>query len=138
MPIYQIRWSAKQLRDIANAIEGKKRDVISKFSFGDLLQISPLLPPPEGLLDFIVMRIDPKKHLLKYVFLFPLFVLHNSLFSFFFATSIDFYGFVYRRINDQKKIRFTRDMIKKIFIVPSGSRPLQFGKRGKADFLDVY
>lgn len=65
MAIYQTRWSAKRLRDIANSIKGKKRDVLSKSSFGDLLHISPLHPPPEELLDFIVMRIDPKKRLLK-------------------------------------------------------------------------
>ena len=29
-------------------------------------------------------------------------------------------------------------MVKKIFNVPSGSRPLEFGKRGKADFREVY
>lgn len=48
MGIYQTRWSAKRLREIANAIKGKKRDVISKSSFGDLLHISPLVPPPEA------------------------------------------------------------------------------------------
>ena len=29
-------------------------------------------------------------------------------------------------------------MVKKIFNVPSGSRPIEFGKRGKADFREVY
>ena len=45
---------------------------------------------------------------------------------------------MYCRINDRKKIHFTRDMIKKIFSVSSGSKPVEFGKRGKADFRDVY
>ncbi|XP_044320871.1 uncharacterized protein [Triticum aestivum] len=67
MPIFQTRWSAKRLREIANDIKGKKRDVISKSSFGDLLFISPLVPPPEELLDFIIMNIDPKNRVLKYV-----------------------------------------------------------------------
>ena len=67
MPIFQTRWSAKRLREIANDIKGKKRDVISKSSFGDLLFISPLVPPPEDLLDFIIMNIDPKNRVLKYV-----------------------------------------------------------------------
>ncbi|KAI4980908.1 hypothetical protein ZWY2020_021393 [Hordeum vulgare] len=65
MGIYITRWSAKRLREIANTVKGKKRDVISKSSFGDLLHISPLPPPPEALVDFIVMRIDTKKRLLK-------------------------------------------------------------------------
>lgn len=63
--IYQTRWLAKQLREIANAIKGKKRDVISKSSFRDLLHISPLVSPLEALVDFIVMKIDTKKRLLK-------------------------------------------------------------------------
>ena len=67
MPIFQTCLSAKQLREIANDIKGKKRDVISKSSFRDLLFISPLVPPPEELLDFIVMNIDPKNRVLKYV-----------------------------------------------------------------------
>ncbi|KAE8794681.1 cytokinin-o-glucosyltransferase 2 [Hordeum vulgare] len=29
-------------------------------------------------------------------------------------------------------------MVKKIFNVPSGSKPLEFGKRGKADFCEIY
>ncbi|KAF7097923.1 hypothetical protein CFC21_099702 [Triticum aestivum] len=103
---YQTRWSAKRLRKIANAIKGKKRGVISKSTFGDLLHISPLVPPPEALLDFIVMRIDTKKCLLK--------------------------------LNDRKKTPFTRHMVKKIFNVPSGSKSLEFGKRGKAKFRDVH
>ena len=41
------------------------------------------------------------------------------------------------RINDHKEIHFTKDMVKKIFNVPSGSRPLGFGKRG-SDFRNVY
>ncbi|KAI4989079.1 hypothetical protein ZWY2020_036396 [Hordeum vulgare] len=65
MGIYITQWSAKRLREIANTVKGKKRDVISKSSFGDLLHISPLPPPPEALVDFIVMRIDTKKRLLK-------------------------------------------------------------------------
>uniref|UniRef100_A0A8I6YDM8 Ubiquitin-like protease family profile domain-containing protein n=1 Tax=Hordeum vulgare subsp. vulgare TaxID=112509 RepID=A0A8I6YDM8_HORVV len=65
MGIYITRWSAKRLREIANTVKEKKRDVISKSSFGDLLHISPLPPPPEELVDFIVMRIDTKKRLLK-------------------------------------------------------------------------
>ncbi|KAI4971655.1 hypothetical protein ZWY2020_002569 [Hordeum vulgare] len=106
MGIYITRWSAKRLREIANTVKGKKRDVISKSSFGDLLHISPLPPPPEVLVDFIVMRIDTKKRLLK--------------------------------LTDRKKISLTRDLVKKIFNVPSGSRPLEFGKRGKADFCEIY
>ncbi|KAI4966441.1 hypothetical protein ZWY2020_040846 [Hordeum vulgare] len=66
MGIYITRWSAKRLREIANTVKEKKRDVISKSSFGDLLHISPLPPPPEELVDFIVMRIDTKKRLLKF------------------------------------------------------------------------
>ncbi|KAI5007809.1 hypothetical protein ZWY2020_008857 [Hordeum vulgare] len=65
MGIYITRWSAKRLREIANTVKGKKRDVISKSSFGVLLHISPLPPPPEALVDFIVMRIDTKKRLLN-------------------------------------------------------------------------
>ncbi|XBI12688.1 hypothetical protein VPH35_139520 [Triticum aestivum] len=107
IPVCQTRWSAKRLREIANAIKGKKRGVISKSTFSDLLHISPLVPPLEALLDFIVMRIDTKKRLLKY-------------------------------LNDGKKIPFTRDMVKKIFNVPSGGGSLEFGKRGKADFRDVH
>ena len=42
------------------------------------------------------------------------------------------------RINENKKIHLTRDMVKKIFNVPSGCRPLEFGKRGKANFREVY
>ncbi|KAI5019148.1 hypothetical protein ZWY2020_044036 [Hordeum vulgare] len=106
MGIYITRWSAKRLREIANTVKEKKRDVISKSSFGDLLHISPLPPPPEELVDFIVMRIDTKKRLLK--------------------------------LSDHKKIQFTRDMVKKLFNVPSGSKPLEFGKRGKADFREIY
>ncbi|KAE8814020.1 hypothetical protein D1007_08658 [Hordeum vulgare] len=106
MGIYITRWSAKRLREIANTVKGKKRDVISKSSFGDLLHISPLPPPPKALVDFIVMRIDTKKRLLK--------------------------------LTDRKKISLTRDLVKKIFNVPSGSRPLEFGKRGKADFREIY
>ncbi|KAE8811503.1 cytokinin-o-glucosyltransferase 2 [Hordeum vulgare] len=41
-------------------------------------------------------------------------------------------------LNDSKKIRFTRNMVKKIFNVPSSSKPLEFVKRGKADFCEVY
>ena len=146
MPIYQTRWSAKRLRDIANSIQGKKRDVLSKSSFGDLLQISPLLPPPEGLDNFIVMRIDTKKRLLKYVSLeYLLLTMYFSVFYLFDSTFISsqhlliflFYIFL-RRINDRKKMHFTKDMVKKIFNVPSGSRPVEFSKRGKADFRDVY
>uniref|UniRef100_A0A8I6XZT9 Uncharacterized protein n=1 Tax=Hordeum vulgare subsp. vulgare TaxID=112509 RepID=A0A8I6XZT9_HORVV len=106
MGIYITRWSAKRLREIANTVKGKKRDVVSKSSFGDLLHISPLPPPPEALVDFIVMRIDTKKRLLK--------------------------------LTDRKKISLTRDFVKKIFNVPSGSRPLEFGKRGKSDFREIY
>ncbi|KAI4968009.1 hypothetical protein ZWY2020_002844 [Hordeum vulgare] len=106
MGIYITRWSAKRLREIANTVKGKKRDVVSKSSFGDLLHISPLPPPPEALVDFIVMRIDTKKRLLK--------------------------------LTDRKKISLTRDLVKKIFNVPSGSRPLEFGKRGKSDFREIY
>ncbi|KAI5014226.1 hypothetical protein ZWY2020_055616 [Hordeum vulgare] len=106
MGIYITRWSAKRLREIANTVKEKKRDVISKCSFGDLLHISPLPPPPEALVDFIVMRIDTKKRLLK--------------------------------LNDHKKIPLTRDMVKKVFNVPSGSKPLEFDKRGKADFREIY
>ncbi|KAE8796441.1 hypothetical protein D1007_28573 [Hordeum vulgare] len=106
MGIYITRWSAKWLREIANTVKGKKRDVISKSSFGDLLHISPLPPPPEALVDFIVMRIDTKKRLVK--------------------------------LTDRKKIPLTRDLVKKIFNVPSGSKPLEFGKRGKADFREIY
>ncbi|KAI4985456.1 hypothetical protein ZWY2020_018086 [Hordeum vulgare] len=106
MGIYITRWSAKRLREIANTVKEKKRDVISKSSFGDLLHISPLPPPPEELVDFIVMRIDTKKRLLK--------------------------------LSDHKKIQFTRDMVKKLFNMPSGSKPLEFGKRGKADFREIY
>ncbi|KAI4976191.1 hypothetical protein ZWY2020_049798 [Hordeum vulgare] len=106
MGIYITRWSAKRLREIANTVKEKKRDVISKSSFGDLLHISPLPPPPEALVHFIVMRIDTKKRLLK--------------------------------LNDHKKIQLTRDMVKKVFNVPSGSKPLEFGKRGKADFHEIY
>ncbi|KAI4964500.1 hypothetical protein ZWY2020_005647 [Hordeum vulgare] len=106
MGIYITRWSAKRLREIANTVKEKKRDVISKSSFGDLLHISPLPPPPEALVDFIVMRIDTKKRLLK--------------------------------LSDHKKIQLTRDMVKKLFNVPSGSKPLEFGKRGKADFREIY
>ncbi|KAE8785162.1 hypothetical protein D1007_41169 [Hordeum vulgare] len=106
MGIYITRWSAKQLCEIANTIKGEKGDVISKSSFMDLLHISPLRPPSEALVDFIVMRIATKKRLLK--------------------------------LNDQKKIPLTRAMVKKIFNVPSRSKPLQFGKRGKADFHEIY
>ncbi|KAE8780802.1 hypothetical protein D1007_46111 [Hordeum vulgare] len=106
MGIYITRWSAKLLREIANTVKEKNRDVISKSSFGDLLHISPLPPPPEELVDFIVMRIDTKKRLLK--------------------------------LSDHKKIQLTRDMVKKLFNVPSGSKPLEFGKRGKADFREIY
>ncbi|KAI5013730.1 hypothetical protein ZWY2020_040616 [Hordeum vulgare] len=106
MGIYITRWSAKRLREIANTVKEKKRDVISKSSFGDLLHISPLPPPPEELVDFIVMRIDIKKRLLK--------------------------------LSDHKKIQLTRDMVKKLFNVPSGSKPLEFWKRGKADFREIY
>ncbi|KAI4970652.1 hypothetical protein ZWY2020_001566 [Hordeum vulgare] len=106
MGIYITRWSAKRLREIANTVKGKKRDVISKSSFGDLLHISPLPPPPEALVDFIVMRIDTKKRLLK--------------------------------LTDRKKIPLTRDLVKKIFNVPYGSKPLAFGKREKADFREIY
>ncbi|KAE8794467.1 hypothetical protein D1007_30773 [Hordeum vulgare] len=106
MGIYITPWSAKRLREIANTVKEKKRDVISKSSFGDLLHISPLPPPPEELVDFIVMRIDTKKRLLK--------------------------------LSDHKKIQFTRDMVKKLFNVPSGCKPLEFGKRGKADFREIY
>ena len=67
IPIFQTRWSAKWLHEIDNAIKGKRRDVIGKSSLGDLLFISPLVPPPEELLDFIVMSIDPKNRVLKYV-----------------------------------------------------------------------
>ncbi|KAI5018344.1 hypothetical protein ZWY2020_043232 [Hordeum vulgare] len=106
MGIYITRWSAKRLREIANTVKGKKRDVISKSSFGDLLHISPLPPPPEALVDFIVLRIDTKKRLLK--------------------------------LTDRKKIPLTRDLVKKIFNVPCGSKPLEFGKRGKVDFREIY
>ncbi|KAE8816784.1 hypothetical protein D1007_05815 [Hordeum vulgare] len=99
MGIYITRWSAKRLREIANTVKGKKRDVVSKSSFGDLLHISPLPPPPEAL-------VDTKKRLLK--------------------------------LTDRKKISLTRDLVKKIFNVPSGSRPLEFGKRGKSDFREIY
>ncbi|KAI4966596.1 hypothetical protein ZWY2020_037994, partial [Hordeum vulgare] len=106
MGIYQTQWSAKRLCEIANTIKGKRRDVISKSSFGDLLHISPFVLPPGALVDFIVMRIDTKKHLLK--------------------------------LDGHRKIHFTRDMVKKIFNVPSGIKSLEFGKRGKANFNDVY
>ncbi|KAE8798138.1 hypothetical protein D1007_26608 [Hordeum vulgare] len=106
MAIYITRWSAKRLREIANTVKGKKRDVISKFFFGDLLHISPLPPPPEALVDFIIMRIDTKKWLLK--------------------------------LTDRKKIPLTRDLVKNIFNVPSGSELIEFGKRGKADFREIY
>ncbi|KAE8782465.1 putative aquaporin TIP4-1 [Hordeum vulgare] len=65
MPIYQTRWSAKRLWEIVNAIKGKKRDVISKSSFRDLLYLSSFVLPPEDLLDIIVMRIDTNKHVFK-------------------------------------------------------------------------
>lgn len=42
------------------------------------------------------------------------------------------------KINDHKQIHFSKDMVKKIFNVPYGSRPIEFGKRGKADFREVY
>ncbi|KAI4999828.1 hypothetical protein ZWY2020_004417 [Hordeum vulgare] len=42
------------------------------------------------------------------------------------------------KLTDRKKISLTRDLVKKIFNVPSGSRPLEFGKRGKADFREIY
>ncbi|KAI4977512.1 hypothetical protein ZWY2020_059649 [Hordeum vulgare] len=42
------------------------------------------------------------------------------------------------RLSDHKKIQLTRDMVKKLFNVPSGSKPLEFGKRGKADFREIY
>ncbi|KAI4971452.1 hypothetical protein ZWY2020_002366 [Hordeum vulgare] len=106
MGIYIIRWSAKRLREIASTIKGKKRDVIIKSSFGDLLHTSPLPPPPEALVDFIVMRIDTKKRLLK--------------------------------LTDRNKILLTMDMVKKIFNVPSRSKPLEFGKKGKADFREIH
>ncbi|KAE8766436.1 hypothetical protein D1007_62339 [Hordeum vulgare] len=106
MGIYTTRWSAKRLHEIANTVKEKKRYVISKSSFGDLLHISPLPPPPEALVDFVVMRIDTKKRLLK--------------------------------LSDHKKIQLTRDMVKKLFNVPSESKPLEFGKRGKADFREIY
>ncbi|KAE8818912.1 Cytokinin-O-glucosyltransferase 2 [Hordeum vulgare] len=42
------------------------------------------------------------------------------------------------KLTDRKKISLTRDLVKKIFNVPSGSRPLEFGKRGKSDFREIY
>ncbi|KAE8802767.1 hypothetical protein D1007_21601 [Hordeum vulgare] len=73
-------------------------------SDGESLQFRQL--DLEALVDFIVMRIDTKKRLLK--------------------------------LNDHKKIPLTRDMVKKVFNVPSGSKPLEFDKRGKADFREIY
>ncbi|KAE8814980.1 Cytokinin-O-glucosyltransferase 2 [Hordeum vulgare] len=42
------------------------------------------------------------------------------------------------KLTDRKKISLTRDLVNKIFNVPSGSTPLEFGKRGKADFREIY
>ncbi|KAE8804722.1 hypothetical protein D1007_19282 [Hordeum vulgare] len=42
------------------------------------------------------------------------------------------------RLTDRKKIPLTRDMVKKIFNVPSGRKPLEFNKRGEADFRKIY
>ena len=42
------------------------------------------------------------------------------------------------RINDHKEIHFSRDMVTKIFNVRHGSRLVEFGKRGKTVFCDIY
>ncbi|KAI4966332.1 hypothetical protein ZWY2020_041233 [Hordeum vulgare] len=41
-------------------------------------------------------------------------------------------------LTDRKKIHLTRYMVKKIFNLPSGNKPLEFNKRGKTDFREVY
>ena len=63
-----------------------------------------------------------------------------TCFSYFLSSQhlLILYVFVPHKLNDGKKIPFTRDMVKKIFNVPSGSRPIEFGKRGKAHFREVY
>ncbi|KAE8779564.1 hypothetical protein D1007_47403 [Hordeum vulgare] len=98
---FSTRFSATRLRQIADRLPKKKKDVICLCSFGSLLNINSF-SVPTNLLDWVVMKIDPEK----------------SLFS-----------------HRQKSILFTKDMVRKIFNVTSGSRAVELLRRNEPHVL---
>lgn len=56
---FSTRFSASRLRQVADSQSNKKKAVISKCSFGSLLNIGSFSVPAE-LLDWVVMKIDTK------------------------------------------------------------------------------
>ncbi|KAE8795411.1 hypothetical protein D1007_29634 [Hordeum vulgare] len=58
---FSTRFSATRLRQIADRLPKKKKDVIRLCSFGSLLNINSFSVPTD-LLDWVVMKIDPKNH----------------------------------------------------------------------------
>ncbi|KAI5006789.1 hypothetical protein ZWY2020_034032 [Hordeum vulgare] len=98
---FSTRFSTTRLRQIADRLPKKKKDVIRLCSFGSLLNINSFSVPTD-LLDWVVMKIDREK----------------SLFS-----------------HKQKSILFTKDMVRKIFNVTSGSRAVELLRRNEPHVL---
>uniref|UniRef100_A0A8R7PIZ2 Uncharacterized protein n=2 Tax=Triticum urartu TaxID=4572 RepID=A0A8R7PIZ2_TRIUA len=98
---FSTRFSATRLRQVANLQSETKKKIISKSSFGSLLNISSFSVPAD-LLDWIVMKIDTEK----------------AMFS-----------------HKKKSILFTKDMVRKNFNVPSGSRPVELLRRNESHAL---
>ncbi|KAI5009013.1 hypothetical protein ZWY2020_010061 [Hordeum vulgare] len=61
---FSTRFSATRLRQIADRLPKKKKDVIRLCSFGSLLNINSFSVPTD-LLDWVVMKIDPQKSLFR-------------------------------------------------------------------------
>ena len=62
---FSTRFSATRLRQVADSQSKNKKEVISKGSFGSLLNVSAFSVPP-NLLDWVVMKIDPEKGVFRY------------------------------------------------------------------------
>ena len=64
---FLMRFSVSRLRKVvADTLNAKKRAVISKCSFASLMDISQFSVQPD-LIHFVVMNIDPKKRMFRYV-----------------------------------------------------------------------
>ena len=64
---FSTRFSASRLREVAEKeLNANKRAVLEKSSFGSLLKIRPFSVPLE-LIDWVVMRIDTKHSLFRYL-----------------------------------------------------------------------
>lgn len=64
---FSTRFSASRLREVADKdLNAKKRAVLEKSSFGSLMKIRPFSVPLE-LIDWVVMRIDTKRSLFRYL-----------------------------------------------------------------------